>query len=62
MLVSKKHIKCISYAELEKEGNFTPETKKKYYLGDRKEFINKKEDKEKIIEYCKFAEKFFKNV
>lgn len=62
VLVSKKHIKCINYFELDDLKEFTPESKPNYYLGDRKEFINKKEDKEKIIEYCDFAKKFFDNV
>ena len=60
VLVSKKHIKCISYNELKEGKEITPESKN--YLGNRKEFINKKEDKEKIIEYCDFAKKFFDNV
>jgi hypothetical protein len=62
VLVSKKHIKCLNYGELSDLKEFTPESKPNYYLGDRKEFINKKEDKDKIIEYCDFAKKFFANV
>jgi hypothetical protein len=60
VLVSKKHIKCISYNELKEGKEISPESKN--YLGNIKEFINKKEDKEKIIEYCDFAKKFFDNV
>lgn len=60
VLVSKKHIKCISYNELEEGKKITPESTN--YLGNRKEFINKKEDKDKILEYIDFAKKFFDNV
>lgn len=57
VLVTKKHIKCISFGELRdgkeiKLGN-------NFMLGSRKEFDT---DKEKIIEYCKYAVKFFENV
>lgn len=56
-LVSKRHIKCISFKELEAGKEITESTKN--YLGNRKEFDT---DKEKIKEYCKYAVKFFKNV
>lgn len=56
-LVSKKHIKCISYAEL-KEGKEITETCRNY-LGSRREFDT---DSELIIEYGKYAVKFFENV
>ncbi len=57
VLVTKKHIKCISYEELKsgkeiKEGDYK-------FLGSRDEFDT---DKDKIIEYCKYAVKFFENV
>lgn len=57
VLVTKKHIKCISYQEL-LEGKEI-KAKCKNYLGKRKEFDT---DKEKIVEYCKYAVKFFENV
>jgi hypothetical protein len=57
VLVSKKHIKCISFLELA-EGKEITETCRNY-LGSRKEFDT---DKNKIIEYCKYAVKFFENV
>lgn len=61
ILVSKEHIKCISYDELiNQEKEILPKTKN--YLGNRKEFINKDEDKDTIIEFCNFAKKFFANV
>jgi hypothetical protein len=57
VLVTKKHIKCISYAELLEGKEITSTCKK--FLGKRKEFDT---DKDKIIEYCKYAVKFFENV
>lgn len=57
VLVSKKHIKCISFKELEAGKEITETCRN--YLGSRKEFDT---DKEKIIEYCKYAVKFFENV
>ena len=57
IVVSKKHIKCISYKEL-KEGKEITATCHNY-LGNRKEF---ELNKEKIIEFCDFAIMFFKNV
>ncbi|WP_416865442.1 MAG: hypothetical protein ACMVP2_24050 [Imperialibacter sp.] len=57
VLVTKKHIKCISYKEL-KEGKEISQTCHSY-LGNRKEFDT---DKNLIIEYCKYAVKFFENV
>lgn len=55
--LSKKHIKCISYQELVEGKEITPTCRN--YLGSRKEFDT---DKEKIIEYCKYAVKYFENV
>jgi len=57
IIVSKKHIKCINYEELKNGKEITPKTKN--YLGSRKEF---ELDKGVIIEFCKFAVKFFKEV
>jgi hypothetical protein len=57
IIVSKKHIKCITYNELKSGEKITPEDKK--YLGNRKEFdLNKNI----IIDFCDFAVKFFKEV
>ncbi|MCK5234880.1 MAG: hypothetical protein KAJ88_03470 [Candidatus Aenigmarchaeota archaeon] len=57
ILVSKRHIKCISYQELKAGKEITP--KSKNFLGNRKEFDL---DKNVIIDFCKFATKFFENV
>jgi hypothetical protein len=57
VVVSKKHIKCISYQELASGKEITPTCQN--YLGKRKEFDT---DKDKIIEYCQYAVKFFENV
>lgn len=57
ILVSKKHIKCITYDEL-KEGKEVSASSRNY-LGSRKEFDL---DKEVIIDFCKFAVQFFENV
>lgn len=57
VLVTKNHIKCISYQELKEGKEITPSSRN--YLGNRKEFET---DKDKIIEYCGFATKFFDNV
>lgn len=57
VLVSKKHIKCITVQELEKGKSITP--KSNNYLGNLEEFHL---DKEVIKEFCDFAVKFFKEV
>ena len=57
VLVTKKHIKCISYKELKEGKEITPHCKN--YLGSRDELDT---DKEKIKEYCRYAVKFFENV
>lgn len=57
VIVSKTHIKCISFEELSKGKEITPKCNN--YLGSRKEFDT---DKKKIIEYCEYAVKFFENV
>lgn len=57
VLVSKKHIKCITVAELNEGKEITPTSSN--YLGSRKEFDL---DKDVIIDYCKFAIQFFESV
>lgn len=57
VVVSKRHIKCISFEELSNGKEITPNCRN--YLGYRKEFNT---DKNKIIEYCDYAVKFFENV
>ena len=57
ILVSKKHIKCITYSEL-LEGKEITSTSQNY-LGKRKEFDL---DKEVIIDFCNFAIQFFESV
>lgn len=57
VLVSKKHIKCITVPELLEGKEISPTSQN--YLGRRKEFDL---DKEVIIEFCEFAVKFFENV
>jgi hypothetical protein len=57
ILVSKKHIKCVSFQELNSGEEITPESRN--YLGNRKEFGL---DKEVIKEFCEFALTFFQGV
>ena len=57
VLVSKKHIKCLSFNDLQAGKEITPTCHN--YLGNRKEFET---DKDMIVEYCKYAVKFFENV
>jgi len=57
IIVSKKHIKCITYHELMEGKEISPTTQN--YLGKRKEFDL---DKEIIINFCNFAVKFFDKV
>jgi hypothetical protein len=57
IVVSKKHIKCISFHELEDGKEINPTSHN--YLGNRKEF---ELDKKVIVEFCDFAVKFFENV
>ncbi len=57
IIVSKKHIKCITYSELQEGKEISPESRN--YLGNRKEFDL---DKEIIVAFCEFAIKFFENV
>lgn len=57
VLVSKKHIKCITVPELQEGKEITPSSQN--YLGKRKEFDL---EKEVIIDFCNFAVQFFENV
>jgi len=57
IVVSKRHIKCITYKELQEGKVVSPSSKN--YLGNRKEFDL---DKEVIKNFCEFAIKFFKDV
>lgn len=57
VLVSKKHIKCLTVKELQSGKEITPSSGN--YLGVRKEFDL---DKKIIIDFCNFAIKFFENV
>ena len=57
IVVSKKHIKCITYDELERGNEITPTSTN--YLNNKKEF---KLDKEVIIKFRNFAVKFFNEV
>ncbi len=57
IVVSKKHIKCITYEELKAGKEVNP--KSQNYLGKRKEF---ELEKDVIIEFCSFATRFFENV
>ena len=57
IIVSKKHIKCITYDELIKGKEITPTSQN--YLSKRKEFdLNK----EVIKDFCNFAVQFFQGV
>lgn len=57
VVVSKKHIKCLSYKELMDGKQITPTSHN--YLGNRKEF---ELDKDVIIDFCDYAVKFFSDV
>lgn len=57
ILVSKRHIKCVTVEELLAGQEITPTSKN--FLGNRKEFDL---DKEVIIDFCSFAVKFFDGV
>lgn len=57
VVVSKKHIKCITVEELLAGEIITPSSKN--WLGSRKEF---ELDKEVIKQFCDFALRFFENV
>jgi hypothetical protein len=57
ILVSKKHIKCLTVEELLDGKEITPESRN--YLGNRKEFDL---DKDVIIDFCNFAILFFESV
>ncbi|WP_343485473.1 hypothetical protein [Allomuricauda sp. d1] len=57
LLLSKRHIKCLSFRDLKKGKSFTESCRN--YLGSVKEF---EIDKEIVIPYCKEALKFFQNI
>ena len=57
VIVSKKHIKCITVEELKNGKEITPASTN--YLGNRKEFDL---DREIIIDFCSFAVQFFEAV
>jgi len=57
IVVSKKHIKCITYEELKEGKEISPSSRN--YLGNRKEF---ELDKDVIIDFCNFAVKFFEGI
>ena len=57
IVVSKKHIKCLSYNQLKEGKEISPKCKN--YLGSVKEFQT---DKDTIIDFCKYAVKFFEGV
>ena len=57
IVVSKRHIKCLTYEELKSGKEITPTSHN--YLGNRNEFDL---DKEVIKEFCEFAVKFFENI
>ena len=57
IVVSKKHIKCLSYSELLEGKKITSSSRN--YLGGVKEFNTKKNI---IIDFCQYAIKFFEFV
>lgn len=57
VVVSKKHIKCVTVKELEAGQEVTPSSHN--YLGNRPEFA---QNKAVIIEFCNFAIQFFESV
>lgn len=57
ILVSKKHIKCLTVQELLEGKEITSDSRN--YLGGRKEFDL---DKNVIVDFCDFAVQFFENV
>lgn len=57
IVVSKKHIKCLSYKELKAGKEITP--KSQNYLGNVKAFET---DKEVIRNFCNYAVRFFEGV
>ena len=56
VLVSRKHIKCLSVKELQANQCFTPDCGN--YLEDRPEFDL---DRDLVLKYCQFAVLFFQN-
>ena len=57
IIISMKHIKCISYQELEAGDRISPEPEnRKFYLGNRSEF---QLDKNIIIQFLDLVDNFF---
>ncbi|WP_157366558.1 hypothetical protein [Aquimarina agarilytica] len=54
LVVSKKHIRCVLYSELEESGELL--MKKEYLLGYREDF---KTNREIILYFCELAKKYF---
>lgn len=59
IIISKKHIKCISYQELENDESISDKFQPKYTLVERDEFEFTTEQKERILEYNDIARKFY---
>jgi len=57
IVVSRKHIKCLSAEELKAGKAITPDCRN--YLGNRKEF---ELDRQVIVDFCDFAIQFFASV
>lgn len=58
IVFSKRFIKCIPHDELE-DSQVDDSYQKPYLLANRKEFNFSEDDRDKILEYCKVAVKFF---
>jgi hypothetical protein len=56
IVVSKKHIKCLTAEELKAGKSISAECRN--YLGNRKEFET---DRQVIVDFCNFAVRFFEN-
>lgn len=57
IIVSKRHIKCLSYRQLMRGAKISPECH--HFLSERKEF---KLDRDTIVSFCHMAERFFDGV
>lgn len=57
IVVSKKHIKCITVPEIREGKEISPASRN--YLGSRREFDL---DKDTIVQFCDFAVEFFDGV
>ena len=60
IVVSKNHIKCITYEELQEGKEVTPDSTN--FLGERDEFNLNESQKQTIRQFCNFAVKFFQGV